>query len=257
MRRVDLLLPSAVLLTALACTSRVDAQACKGGTRQVDSTCLPSPALRLDDSLTGLERRARDSFTVGVRQLFDTAEATWRAYRSLTCRSDFMFAGAFAPGSDSSRTECLVDVTRRRVGDVRTYIVARASGPPSSRERGAPGDGEPLDLTLVGRCLDGSAGATTQQEEGCLFEVFATLQPVRDSLIARVRFLLNPQARAALDTATAAWEAFARLDCRALGQAQDEGGSVANVETDMCFVFLRQRQVKDLRRLAAALDHPR
>lgn len=236
----------ALLLGALCCSTRVTAQGCRDGVSNA-FTCSTYAAAALDDTLSTLERQVRDSLTPGVRQLFDSAESAWRAYRSVACRPDLAFAGIFPAGSDSARLRCVLQITQRRKRELHWYLtVATAQGPDAPDAV----DPDPLDPALVQAC---TGRTSTEEEEQCLYQAFTSLRPTRDSLVARISAGLSAQGRSALVAAVSTWEVFARANCRAGGQAANEGGSEANVEMDMCLVYSRQRQVMDLQRLESAL----
>jgi uncharacterized protein YecT (DUF1311 family) len=235
----------ALAFAALGRTTPVSGQACKDPTPRVASACVARMVTSLDDAVRRLEPQVRDSLNAGVRQLFDSAEDAWRAFRSLSCRADLRFAGAFPPGSDSSRLQCLVEETRRRLGDLRWYLTP--ASPPADSDAAAELEG--LDVAPVTDCLEGS----TAEERQCLVGIFRGLQGVRDSLVRKVSVSLSPRERTALDTATYAQEIFAGLECRAESQAQNDGGSRGGVATDMCLVYSRQRHTWQLRRLESVL----
>ena len=237
----------ALVLVVVGCAMPAIGQDCRK-TTQVTRTCAARLATSLNDAVRRLEPQVRDSLNAGVRQLFDSAEGAWRAFRSLTCRADLRFAGAFPPGSDSSRLQCLVEETRRRLVDLRWYLTP--ASPPADSDAAAELEG--LDVAPVTGCLDGS-----DKELQCVVGVFRGLQEVRDSLVRKVSASLSPRERAALDTATFAQEIFAGLECRAESQAQNGGGSMGAVATDMCLVYSRQRHAWELRRLESALAHRR
>ncbi len=239
----------ALAFAVLGCTTPASGQACKAPTLRASSACVAHMVRSLDDTVRGLERQVRDSLTADVRQLFDSAEGAWWAFRSFTCRTDLRFAGAFPPGSDSSRLRCVVEETRRRLGDLRWYLTAASL----TADSDAAADLEGLDPAPVSDCL----GGNTAEEHQCLVGIFRGLQGARDSLVSKVSVSLNPRERAALDTATFAQEVFAGLECRAEGHAQNDGGSMAYGAIDMCLVYSRQRHTWQLRRLESALARRR